>query len=110
MFEICCLLISIAGFTVAYRWRDVGQVSRHGVHSPCWSCGNRSRSRRRAPSDIECCDECWRTMKTHDKLELMIAIRDRSDGGVLAEAADLINRTAVDPHRYENTSHDGESA
>lgn len=41
-------------------------------------------------------------MKTHERIELMIAVQDRSQGGVLAEAADLINRTAVDPARHES--------
>lgn len=65
------------------------------------SCGVQmtpeKRTRKHAPGGVpsvvpDCCWDCWTTMSTYQRILVVIAIRDRLVGGVLAEMAAALDR------------------
>ena len=100
LMELFLFGISILAFWLAHKatqWNKARDaVARHGLHHPCWCCADTRGLRTLAPSELEVCDRCWKKIPPGQQIEIVIAVRDRSQGGVLAEAAELMARTIAE--------------
>ncbi len=42
------------------------------------------------PEEVECCSSCWRRMTVRERIETVIAVRDRQLGGAVQLLASMI--------------------
>lgn len=53
------------------------------------------------PEGVDCCSRCWRKVPVADRLKLVMAMRDRQQGGILSIAAEMATEAILE-RRSEN--------
>jgi len=56
-----------------------------------WRFLTHTNNRYRVPEEVECCSRCWCRIPQHERVKIVVMIRDRQLGGVVNLIAGLVH-------------------